>query len=224
MSSRSTNACSVLFLLTFVTASCDRTPTTPSDTPPPATTQAPPTISALEPALGSSDGGTVIKVTGTGFTGVLSVLFGTTPARSFVVESETSISVTTPGGNPGTSHVTVSTQGGTSATDDVSEFRWDPNRLTDLSLSATSVAPGTSLQGTVSVTYPAPGGGIRLPLAVRATPPGSTAVLLPSSAVVPEGSTTTSFQIVTFYVSTVEPIEVVSEHWGERSATFTLTP
>jgi hypothetical protein len=58
--------------------------------------QPPPTISAISPANGSFKGGASVKVTGTDFAGVSAVTFGTTPAKSFTVDSEAQVTAVAP--------------------------------------------------------------------------------------------------------------------------------
>ena len=54
---------------------------------------------ALEQAKeGSELGGTKVKITGTGFSGVTGVRFGATKAKSFSVKSETEIEAVSPAG------------------------------------------------------------------------------------------------------------------------------
>ena len=73
-----------------------------------------PTVSGLSPTAGPAVGGTLVTITGTGFTGATAVDFGTTPATDFTVVSDTSITADSPAGT-GTVDVTVTTPGGTSA-------------------------------------------------------------------------------------------------------------
>jgi hypothetical protein len=62
-------------------------------------------------------GGDSVTVTGTGFTGASAVNFGSSPATSFQVVSDTSITAVAPSGTSGeTVDVTVVTPAGTSAT------------------------------------------------------------------------------------------------------------
>ena len=68
-----------------------------------------------EPDGGPAAGGTLVTITGTGFTGATAVDFGTTPATNLTVVSDTTITVDSPAGT-GTVDVTVTTPGGTSAT------------------------------------------------------------------------------------------------------------
>ncbi|MDP3377013.1 MAG: IPT/TIG domain-containing protein, partial [Brevundimonas sp.] len=74
-----------------------------------------PTVTALSPTSGSAAGGTIVTLTGTGFTGATAVSFGATAASAFTVNSATSITATAPAGT-GTVDVTVTTAAGTSAT------------------------------------------------------------------------------------------------------------
>ncbi len=83
----------------------------------------PPTVSSLNPATGSPNGGTSVTITGTGFTGATAVKFGTTEATSFVVHSATSLTAVSPEGTAAVD-VTVTTKGGTSATVAADKFTY----------------------------------------------------------------------------------------------------
>ncbi len=72
-----------------------------------------PTVSSVAPNSGPTGGGTTVLITGTGLTGATSVDFGSTPATSFNVLSDTSLAAVVPPGS-GTVNVTVTATGGTS--------------------------------------------------------------------------------------------------------------
>ncbi len=72
-----------------------------------------PVLSSVSPTQGPPAGGNTVTLTGSGFTGATSVLFGSTPATSFTVVSSTQITATAPPGT-GTVQITVVTPGGTS--------------------------------------------------------------------------------------------------------------
>ncbi len=73
----------------------------------------PPKVTALSVTSGPATGGTLVTITGTGFTGVTAVKFG--PNEAIInSSSETSITVESPAGS-GTVYVTVTTPNGTSA-------------------------------------------------------------------------------------------------------------
>ena len=75
-----------------------------------------PTLTSISPASGSTAGGTQVTVTGTGFSTVTHVKFGTTTAASYTVRSATQISATAPAHAAGTVAVSVTTAAGTTPT------------------------------------------------------------------------------------------------------------
>ena len=79
------------------------------------TSSAPPTVTSISPASGSTAGGTSITITGTNFTGATAVTIGGTSATNITVVSSTSITATTPAGSAGTASVLVTAPGGTNA-------------------------------------------------------------------------------------------------------------
>ena len=89
-----------------------------------------PTVSALTPDRGPGAGGTVVTITGSGFTGATGVRFGsTTAATSFTVVSDTEITATSPPAPTPpdpilTANVIVDTPEGSSATGSSSWFQW----------------------------------------------------------------------------------------------------
>ncbi len=87
---------------------------------------APPTITSLSPDSGPTTGGTLVTITGTGFTGATAVMFGSTPATSFTVDTPTTIAATAPGGSAGTVDVTVTGPAGTSSTSAADQYTYRP--------------------------------------------------------------------------------------------------
>ena len=86
--------------------------------------QVTPQVKAIQPTTGPASGGTPIYITGSGFKGDLSVNFGSTPATSFTVTSDTLITAISPAGK-GLVNVTVTTTCGTSQIDSASQFTYD---------------------------------------------------------------------------------------------------
>jgi hypothetical protein len=82
-----------------------------------------PTITEVDPDHGRPSGRTVVTITGTGFTGAEAVRFGPRDARSFTVNSATSITAISPNGKR-TVDVTVTTPAGTSATGSADHFTY----------------------------------------------------------------------------------------------------
>ncbi len=76
-----------------------------------------PVVSGVSPSSGTAAGGTSVTISGSALTGATAVSFDGLAAPSFVVNSDTSITVTAPAGLvPGTVDVTVTTPSGTSST------------------------------------------------------------------------------------------------------------
>ncbi|HKS99366.1 MAG TPA: IPT/TIG domain-containing protein [Rugosimonospora sp.] len=81
-----------------------------------------PRLTGISTTRGPTSGGTSITITGTGFTGVTAVRFGSSAAQSVTVNTGTSITAVTPRAPPGTVDVTVTNAGGTSATSAADPF------------------------------------------------------------------------------------------------------
>ena len=91
-----------------------------------------PTVGAVDPASGTTAGGTSVTITGTGFVSGLTVTFGGNLATNVTVLNSTSLTATTPAGAAGTVAVAVT----------------NPDGLTGTLLSAyTYVAPTTAAAG-----------------------------------------------------------------------------
>jgi len=119
-----------------------------------------PRVTAVSVAQGPAAGGTAVTVTGTGFTAATAVSFGSVPAASFTVTSDTSITAVAPAVPPGTVDVTVTSAGGTDTTGPADRFTFVVSP-TITSLSPASgplnggnpvVVTGTGLAAVTSVT------------------------------------------------------------------------
>jgi YVTN family beta-propeller protein len=106
-----------------------------------------PTVTSVSPAAGPTGGGTPVTISGTGFTSVTAVKFGTTAAASYSVGSSTEITATSPSHSSGTYDVKVTASGGTSGTSSSDEFTFDLHpTVTGVSPSSSaSAAGGTSV-------------------------------------------------------------------------------
>ena len=104
-----------------------------------------PSVSAVSPSSGPVGGSQSVTISGHGLTGATAVSFGGSAGTGIVVNSDTSITVTTPAHAAGTVDVTVTTPGGTSSTSSADDYTFGP--------AVTSVAPGNgSTAGGTSVT------------------------------------------------------------------------
>ena len=106
-----------------------------------------PAVTAISPASGPSSGGTSVTITGTNLTGANAVSFGSKPASSFMVDSDTQITATAPAGT-GTVDVTVTTPSGASstvATDKYTYTETDAPVVSSVTPSSGPTAGGTSV-------------------------------------------------------------------------------
>ncbi|WP_295854411.1 IPT/TIG domain-containing protein [Tardiphaga sp.] len=125
-----------------------------------------PTATSLSPTSGPATGGTTVTITGTGFagtSGAAGVKFGAINAASYIVNSATSITATSPAGS-GTVDVSVTNSGQTSATSAGDRFTYlsaatqttlssslNPSQFGQpVTLTATVTGAGGTPSGTVS--------------------------------------------------------------------------
>ncbi|MFZ0251530.1 MAG: IPT/TIG domain-containing protein [Acidimicrobiales bacterium] len=102
-----------------------------------------PSITAVSPNAGGPGGGTSVTITGTGFTGATLVSFGSTPAASYTVNSNNSITAVSPAGTATSAvNITVTGPGGTSAVTTADTFTYGPV------VQSVSPTSGTHLGGT----------------------------------------------------------------------------
>ena len=84
-----------------------------------------PTVSAVSPVAGLPAGGTSVTITGTNFIGVSVVKFGARPATSYVFNSATQVTATSPAESAGTVDVTITTPVATSTTSAADQFTYE---------------------------------------------------------------------------------------------------
>jgi hypothetical protein len=107
-----------------------------------------PAVTKIAPIKGPASGGTVVKITGSGFAGATVVRFGTQSA-SFTVTSSSKITATAPSQATGTVDVTVTNSAGTSALSAADHFKYTPS-VTSVKPSSGGTAGGTSVTVTGS--------------------------------------------------------------------------
>jgi hypothetical protein len=81
-----------------------------------------PVVKGINPATGSTAGGTLISIFGSNFTGATGVSFGGTAAQSFTVQSDSQVNAVSPGHNAGAADVQVTNADGTSSTSPADQF------------------------------------------------------------------------------------------------------
>jgi len=145
---------------------------------------APPTITGISPTAGRMPGGNVVIIAGSDFTGATAVTFGSTPATSFTVDSDSQITAISPGGT-GTVDVRITTAGGTSATSAADQFTYVPPPQIDsfspmegpVTGGTTVTIIGTHFTGTTVVFFggtPAAGFVVDSDTQITATSPAGT--------------------------------------------------
>ncbi len=109
----------------------------------------PPTVSNITPNEGPEAGGTSVTITGTNFNEAAAVEFGSTSATSFEVISATSITAVAPAG-AGTADVSVTTSGGTSATNLADKFSYVPPPTVVTKAASSTTQTTATLNATVN--------------------------------------------------------------------------
>jgi hypothetical protein len=108
-----------------------------------------PAVTAISPGGGSTSGGTSVTITGTAFTAATSVMFGSTAATWYAINSDTSITATTPAESAATVDVTVTTANGTSATLTADQYTFAaPPTVTGVSPSSGGAFASVTITGT----------------------------------------------------------------------------
>ena len=163
---------------------------TPSSSSPPPTPT--PTVSSFTPTSGPV--GAAVSITGTGFTGASKVTFHGTPATTFSVGSDTSISATVPSGAT-TGPIAVTTAGGTgtSGTSFTVTTIPPPGAPTISSFTPTSGPVGT----TVSITGTHFTGATSVTFNGVAATPFSVSSATSITAKVPSGASTGPIAVTT---------------------------
>jgi hypothetical protein len=162
-----------------------------------------PAALSIAPSAGPTAGGTTVTITGSNFTKVRSVSFGTTPATSFTVDSLTSIRAVSPAAPAGTVHVTVTNAFGTSPQLTPGFFGGPSTRFfyvaapTVTAVSPASGPPGGGTQVTITGTDLAGATAVRFGVdqASSFTVRSATEI----SAVTPPGSGTVDVTVTTPY-------------------------
>lgn len=120
-----------------------------------------PAVTEVSPGIGPTAGGTSVTINGANLGGATAVVFGTTAAASFTVNSPTSITATTPAESVGTVDVLVTTPAGTSVKRSTDRYTFQaPPTVTRLGVKSgpveggtTVVLTGTEFTGATAVTF-----------------------------------------------------------------------
>ena len=106
-----------------------------------------PRLASISSSSGPAAGGTSVTISGTGFSGASAVSFGGLSAADFVVNTDTSITATSPPSTAGTVDVTVTNAGGTSALSAGDQFTFvAAPAVSGLSPSSGPIGGGTTVE------------------------------------------------------------------------------
>ena len=108
-----------------------------------------PVVKKVSPTGGVAAGEAPVTITGTNLAGASAVDFGSTSAKSFTVNSATTITAVSPAGT-GTVNITVTTPGGTSAVVAKDQFKYGVPTVTAVSPNSGPLTGGTSVTVTGS--------------------------------------------------------------------------
>lgn len=127
-----------------------------------------PTIDTIDPVEGRVTGGTVVTITGTGFSGTSGVLFGAVPGTSLNIISSTELEITTPEHPEGLVGITLLHPEGNAFVDDAFTFTAVPVRVTQVPIHVVHMEDqeGRITQIPISVIYipPKPGSVTQIPI------------------------------------------------------------
>ncbi len=188
----------------------------------PDTAQEPPTVTGISPTTGPAAGGTVVTIIGTNFTGTSQVDFGTVPAKSFKVNSNTSITATAPAETAGTVDVSVY-NAGASAPTSADKFTFTPSsEIPTVAAVAPYVGPttggtvvtitGTNFTGATAVKFggvAATSFSVSSSTTIVATSPAEAAGVVDLTVTTPNGtSAVVSADHFTFQTPTLDSIVI----------------
>ena len=199
------------------------------------TFDATPTVTAVSPTTGTTAGGTVVTVTGTGFLSATGgEVRGEPPGTSLSIASDTSLTITSPSASAGTVDVTVTNPTGTSVTSGSDQYGYyGPPTVTGVSPAygviggATSVTvTGTNLTGATAVNFGATpgtsvsvnGGGTSLTV----TSPAHTVGQVDLTVVTPGGTSATS-SADHFTYETTPTVTAISPAAGPTAGSTVVT-
>jgi IPT/TIG domain len=169
-----------------------------------------PSVSGVTPASGPVGGGTAVMITGNALIGLTGIKFGANPA-SFVVNSNASVTATSPAGVGGSKvDITVTGPGGTSTVSASDQFTYGPT-VTGVSPATGPQAGGTTVtirgagfSGATAVTFgsvPATRFTVTSATVITATSPAGTPSSVAVTVTAPGGTSPTSTADLFTYIA-----------------------
>lgn len=173
------------------------------------------TVTSVSPNSGSTAGGTTVVITGNGFSGVTAVVFGSSGAASYTVDSATQITAVTSAHAAGPVTVSVSSTFGTGSLNNAFTYITPAPTITSVSPNSDVIAGGTlvsingtNLLGATAVTF---GGTSATNITVvsatqiRANVPAHSAGAVDVAVTTP-GGTATASNAFTYYAPPRSPL------------------
>jgi glucose/arabinose dehydrogenase len=185
-----------------------------------------PIITGIAPTAGPASGGTTVTISGSGFTGATNVLFGTLPAVTYTVDSDTQITAISPAQLAGPDDVSVITPTGTSAQTGADTFTYGANAPAISRLSPTFgptkggtavTVTGSGFTGATRVTFgtlPAVRYTVNSDTQITAVAPAQPAGALDISVVTPSGASAQTSADTFTYTAPAPAIRALSPSSG----------
>jgi len=164
-----------------------------------------PSVSKIGPATGATDGGTLVTLVGSHFTGASAVRFGSDDATDFTVLSDTTILATAPAKDGVTSpYITVVTPTGTSSTSSSNQYTYADVSLPQIT-SLGSLFDSTAGGSTLTINGSNFGSATKVWFGTQAVTPSSVG----SSTITVTVPSTTSAQTVDIAVQTPDGLSPI---------------
>jgi hypothetical protein len=198
-----------------------------------------PTVTGVTPSSGPTTGGTTVAITGTGLTSTSAVNFGGTPATTFVVENDSTVTATAPAAKKlGPVDVTVTTAGGTTTTSTADQFNYTSPPVPTVTGVSPSSGPstggntvtvtGTGLTGASAVNFgagdPAVFFTVNSPTSMTVTAPPGALGIVDVTVTTPGGSSSAAAgDHYTYVVPPTPAVTGVSPSSGPNGTAVTIT-
>ncbi|MGA5707923.1 IPT/TIG domain-containing protein [Streptomyces cellulosae] len=193
----------------------------------------PPVVSAVSPSQGSTSGGTVVTVTGAGFSGAFLVRFGTKPAVSFTVDSDTQITAVTPSGTGTVNVIVTSDQGNSTQQVAFTYVSASQPAVTSVSPSqgptaggTTVTLTGTNFTGATAVRFDgvnAPSFTVNSATQITAVTPAHPAGAAPVTVTTPGGTSNAGDPNAYFFYSATPTVGSIAPVSGTTAGGTTVT-
>jgi alpha-tubulin suppressor-like RCC1 family protein len=192
------------------------------------------TVTGVSPASGPHQGGTSVTITGLNFSEATGVRFGSSAASAFTVNSPTSITATSPGGE-GTVDITVTTPSDTSAISAADRFTYipaptvtkvEPNKGPAVGGTSSTIT-GAYFTGATGVSYgalPASSFTVNSPTSITAVaPPGTAGTAGTADITVTTASGTSAVNIYDLFKYQAPTITGISPNAGPVAGGTSVT-